>query len=177
MQQILNELNEFLLLEAIVPTDVDSSHLAKVEHNGKNLYVTFKNGAIYEYDKVPEWVVRKLLQADSKGKFFWSWIRDRYPYRRVNSIPTSNTVYKGSNPDVVKPHLKYNVETGEWYDSADAEDTEVPVGYEFRAPDGDTYVWRGQQWVNSRTKRMASRNIRDKMTQIAKRLVKLKGGE
>ena len=44
--------------------------------------------------------------------------------------------------------------------------TTVPLGYQFRAPDGDVYIWRGQQWVNTRSGRIATRAIKEKITDI-----------
>lgn len=161
--------------EAISPTDVDSSHIETIEHNGKELYITFLNGSIYEYDNVPEALVRQMLKQDSKGKYFWRYIRGKYPYRQVSTIKQHKF---SSNPDEIKPHLKYNVQTGEWEDAVTPEvlkSVGVPVGYSFRAPDGDTYIFQGQQWKNQRTGRVAKREISDKITNIAKRLIKLKG--
>ena len=165
------------ILEAIAPTDVESSHLVTIEHNGKELYITFKNGSTYEYDDVPEALVRQMLKVDSKGKFLWRYIRDKYPYRQVKSIPQHKF---DTNPDAVKPRLKYNVETGEWEDALKPDvlqSVEVPVGHEFRAPDGDTYTFQGKQWKNQRTGRVAKREISKKMTDIAKRMIKLKGND
>lgn len=162
-------------MEAIAPTDVDSSHLAVIEHTGKNLYITFKNGAIYEYDNVPESLTRSMLKQDSKGKFLWRYIRDKYPYRKVKTIPVKKY---DSNPDEVKPRLRYNVDTGTWDDAITKDvigSTQVPVGYVFKAPDNDEYEFMGKQWKNKRTGKIAKRNISDKITDIAKRLIKLKG--
>ncbi len=163
------------IFESIAPTDVDSSHIDTIEHNGKELYITFLNGAIYEYDNVPEGLVRQMLKQDSKGKYFWQYIRNKYPYRRVSSIKQTKFT---SNPDEVKPHLKYNVQTGKWEDAVTPEvikTVAVPIGYQFHAPDGDVYSFLGKQWKNDRTGRIAKREISDKITDIAKRLIKLKG--
>lgn len=163
------------IMEAIAPTDVDSSHLQTIEHNGKDLYITFKNGSTYEYDDVPEAMVRQMLKVDSKGKFLWRYIRDRYPYRTTKSIPQQK---HDSNPNAVKQRLKYDVDSGEWVDALTPDvlkPVEIPVGYDFRAPDGDTYTYQGQQWRNKRTGRIVNRQIRDKISDIAKRMIKLKG--
>lgn len=165
------------ILEAIAPTDVDSSHLQTIEHNGKDLYITFKNGSTYEYDDVPEAMVRQMLRVDSKGKFLWRYIRDRYPYRKTTQIPPQKY---DSNPNAVKQRLKYDVDTGEWSDALtpDALNTvEIPTGEKFRAPDGDTYTYQGLQWKNDRTGRIVKREIRDKITSIAKRMIKLRGDD
>ena len=58
-----------LIQEAIEETEVDSSHIQSIEHNGENLYVHFKNGAIYEYDGVTEQMAQRMLNAPSKGRF------------------------------------------------------------------------------------------------------------
>lgn len=166
-----------LLMEAIAPTDVDSSHLKTIEHNGKDLYITFLNGSTYEYDNVPEGLAKGMINADSSGKFLWKYVRDKFPYRKVQTIPQKSYDF---NPDVVKPRLKYDVSTGEWVDAIDAKNTAdvvIPVGYAFRAPDNDDYIYRGKQWVNKRTGRIANSKISAKMSEIAKRLIKLKGEE
>jgi len=54
---------------------------------------------------------------------------------------------------------------------------EIPVGHRFKAPDGDEYTFKGRQWVNSRTGRVANRQISDKISSIAKRLIKLRGDD
>lgn len=121
-----------LFNEAFSPRDVDSSHLSTIEYTDR-LYVTFTNGAIYEYLGVPEDLAFKMTQAPSKGKFFWRFIRNQYSYRRIKEIPKLAT---------------------------------VPVGYKFKAPDNDTYVWRGAQWVNTRTGRIATRQVRELISEI-----------
>lgn len=164
-----------MILEAIAPTDVDSSHLQTIEHNGKDLYITFKNGSTYEYDDVPEAMVRQMLRVDSKGKFLWRYIRDKYPYRKITSIPQQKY---DTNPNAVKQKLRYNVDSGEWEDALTPDvlgKVQVPIGYEFRAPDGDTYKFQGQQWKNTSTGRVAKKEISNKMTDIARRMIKLKG--
>lgn len=164
-----------MILEAIAPTDVDSSHLRTIEHNGKDLYITFKNGSTYEYDNVPEPMVRQMLKVDSKGKFLWRYIRDRYPYRKVTAIPAQKY---DSDPDAVKQKLRYDVDSGEWVDALTPDiikSVDIPVGHEFRAPDGDTYTFQGQQWRNKRTGKVAKKNISDTMSNIARRIIKLTG--
>lgn len=165
------------IMEAIAPTEVESSHLKTIEHTGKDLYITFKNGSTYEYDDVPEAMVLQMLRVDSKGKFLWRYIRDRYPYRIVKSVPKQQHT---SNPNQVKQRVKYDVDTGEWVDALTPDiikSVSVPIGYNFRAPDGDTYVYQGQQWKNQRTGKIAKKSIGDKITSIAKRMIKLKGEE
>lgn len=163
------------IMEAIAPTDVDSSHLKTIEHNGKNLYITFKSGSTYEYDDVPEAMVRQMLKVDSKGKFLWRYIRDKFAYRTIKAIPQTK---HDTNPNAVKQRLKYDVDSGEWVDALSQDtiqSTEIPVGHIFRAPDSDDYEFMGQQWKNQRTGRIANKTVSDKITNIAKRLIRLQG--
>lgn len=143
-----------ILVEAFAPVDVESSHITSVAYINDQLYVTFYNGSIYEYDDVSEDEAEEMLKADSKGKFMWRNIRMTKPYREVREIPELEPEQE-EIPDVP------------------TDDVVVPKGYQFRAPDGDTYIWHGAQWGNSRTGRMATRVIRDKITDVAKRLIKL----
>lgn len=164
-----------LLMEAIAPTDVDSSHLQTIEHNGKNLYITFKNGATYEYDDVPEAMARQMLRVDSTGKFLWRYIRDKYPYRKITTIPQQKY---DTNPNAVKQKLKYNVDTGKWEDSLTPDvlgKVDIPIGYQFHAPNGETYEFKGRQWRSIDSGKIAPKNINAKISDIAKRLIKLKG--
>ena len=47
-----------------------------------DLLVGFKSGAKYVYSGVPAEVFAALNAAFSKGEFFNSHIRDKYPFRR-----------------------------------------------------------------------------------------------
>ena len=157
-----------LIQEAIENTEVDSSHIQSIEHNGENLYVHFLNGAIYEYDGVTEQMAQRMLNAPSKGKFLWAYIRDKYPYQKVPSVPPAKT---GSG---VK--MEYDDDKDQWIPAPEPiQSTSVPIGYQFRAPDGDNYIWKGAQWVNIRSGRIARRDVGQKITDIATRLIKLKG--
>ena len=49
----------------------------------ETLEVEFQNERVYRYYGVPWSVFADLQQADSKGRFFNSHIRNRYPYVRV----------------------------------------------------------------------------------------------
>lgn len=146
-----------ILEEAFAPIDVESSHITSVAYINDKLYVSFYDGAIYEYDDVTEDEANQMLDASSKGKFMWRNIRNTKPYRRVSEFPD----------------LPPEQET---VPAVNTSGVEVPIGHQFRAPDGDTYIWKGAQWVNTRTGRMAHRTVRDKITDVAKRLIKLQGG-
>ena len=64
---------------------VTSASLAAVGFDSatQTLEVEFQNERIYRYYGVPYAVFADLEQADSKGRFFNSQIRNRYPYVRV----------------------------------------------------------------------------------------------
>jgi hypothetical protein len=51
----------------------------------RRLRVRFVSGQRYEYDDVPPTVHRSFVESGSKGRFFQTEIRDRYPYRRLDS--------------------------------------------------------------------------------------------
>lgn len=165
------------LFEFVAPTSVDSSHLKSIQHNGEDLYITFLNGAMYEYDGVPEDLIRTMLRASSKGKFFWKYIRDQYPYRKVKSIPKS--VYNTGTDNVAVPSseiepFEYDIENDEWV-QGDSTSTDIPVGYMFHAPDNDYYEFLGAQWRNTRTGKIATKAIGTKISDISKRVIKNKG--
>ena len=50
----------------------------------RRLRVTFTSGDVYDYDGVPPEVAAAFRAAFSKGRFFASAIRDRYPFERVS---------------------------------------------------------------------------------------------
>lgn len=49
----------------------------------RRLRVTFVSGDVYDYEGVPPEVAAAFRAAFSKGRFFASDIRDRYPFERV----------------------------------------------------------------------------------------------
>jgi hypothetical protein len=50
----------------------------------RRLRVTFTSGDVYDYFDVPSEVESAFRAAFSKGRFFASDIRDRYPFERVS---------------------------------------------------------------------------------------------
>ena len=64
---------------------VDSSTLQSVGYNEEyqTLEVEFRNGAVYQYYNCPKLMYDELMSAPSKGQFFNSQIRDRFPFSRV----------------------------------------------------------------------------------------------
>jgi len=59
-------------------TPVESSNVAEVGYNDKQLVVYFDNGWGYAYDVGPKFHHR-MMEAESKGKFVWNELRGREP--------------------------------------------------------------------------------------------------
>ena len=64
---------------------VDSSSLQSVGYDEQyqTLEVEFRNGAVYQYYNCPKLMYDELMKSASKGQFFNSQIRNRFPYSRV----------------------------------------------------------------------------------------------
>ena len=67
--------------------DVESTAINEIDydHERAKLLVRFVSGESYVYVGVPGEVHRSFVEADSKGRFFQSEIRDCYPYHRVEN--------------------------------------------------------------------------------------------
>ena len=63
-------------------TEVKSSNIISVGHDGTNLYVNYKSGT-YKYDNVDKSVYESLLSSESKGRFMNENIKGKYNYSRV----------------------------------------------------------------------------------------------
>jgi hypothetical protein len=62
---------------------VSSSFIAAIGWTNDTLQVELLNGRIYEYYGVPRSVYSAFLSAPSKGKYFNSYVRGHYRYRRI----------------------------------------------------------------------------------------------
>ena len=56
---------------------------AGYEPSSETLEIEFANGGVYQYYNVPPSIYEAFLNAGSKGLFFISQIKDRFPYARV----------------------------------------------------------------------------------------------
>jgi hypothetical protein len=67
--------------------DVDSTAISQIDYDPERakLFVRFMSGERYVYVGVPGDVHRSFVEADSKGRFFQSQIRDRYPFNRLEA--------------------------------------------------------------------------------------------
>ena len=74
----------------MLATGVESTTLATVvltDTAAHLLWLEFRSYAVYCYFGVPAAVHHALLSADSKGAYFNRYIRDRFPYQRVATLP------------------------------------------------------------------------------------------
>ena len=64
---------------------VASSNLRSVGYDREAhvLEIEFHGGRVYRYLGVPEGVYAELMSAGSKGTYFSTFIKDRYPTQRV----------------------------------------------------------------------------------------------
>lgn len=65
-----------------------SSNIAKIGYDGENMVVVFKNGGVYQYDKVPHQVyefMEHLEESESLGKYFIANIRNNYPCKKLRN--------------------------------------------------------------------------------------------
>lgn len=67
--------------------DVDSTAISEIDYDEERakLLVRFTSGERYVYVGVPAEICRSFVEADSKGRFFQSQIRDRYPFNKLNA--------------------------------------------------------------------------------------------
>jgi hypothetical protein len=69
----------------LIEVSIQSSNLSSAKFNTEteDLIVNFKNGAVYEYSKVPWEKFTKFRLAESQGKFFNENIAKKYTYKKV----------------------------------------------------------------------------------------------
>tara|TARA_Y100001960_G_C14115174_1_gene559461 strand:- start:212 stop:424 length:213 start_codon:yes stop_codon:yes gene_type:complete len=64
---------------------VTSSMIASIGFQDCTLEVEFSDRSIYQYDNVPEYIYTNMMNAESKGTFFWDNIRrnNNYNYKKI----------------------------------------------------------------------------------------------
>jgi hypothetical protein len=64
---------------------LDSTAIEGVRYNEKRrtLDVEFREGHLYRYMDVPEFVYRELVNAESAGAF-WNAVKDQFEYVKLN---------------------------------------------------------------------------------------------
>lgn len=63
-------------------TEVKSSNIISIGHDGTNLYVNYKSET-YKYENVDKSVYESLISSESKGRFMNENIKGKYNYSRV----------------------------------------------------------------------------------------------
>ncbi|NJN90605.1 MAG: KTSC domain-containing protein [Leptolyngbyaceae cyanobacterium SL_5_14] len=60
---------------------VSSSAISEVgyDESTQQMKIKFKQGKIYDFCQVPEYIFQGLLAASSKGAYYNSYIKDKYP--------------------------------------------------------------------------------------------------
>jgi lysyl-tRNA synthetase class 2 len=67
---------------------VESAAIHEIDYDSERakLLVRFAGGERYVYVGVPGEVRRSFVEADSKGRFFQSQIRDVYPFNKLEEV-------------------------------------------------------------------------------------------
>ena len=67
--------------------EFESTAILEIDYDTERakLLVRFVSGERYVYVGVPDEVHRSFCDAEAKGRFFRSQIRDRYPYNRLET--------------------------------------------------------------------------------------------
>ena len=60
-----------------------SRSIAAAGHEGGTPVIAFRGGGVYRYSGVPAPVAPALFSAPSKGRYYQSFVRGRYPSVRV----------------------------------------------------------------------------------------------
>ena len=68
----------------MIRNSVFSSNLKSVGYDDGTLEIEFHNGGIYQYFNVPDSTYSNLISAISKGRYFDTYIRPKYRYRKVH---------------------------------------------------------------------------------------------
>ena len=66
-------------------TPVSSSNISSIGYDADNqvLEVEFTNGAVYSYSGVPSGEYEGFMNSDSKGKYLYANIKNRYSFIKV----------------------------------------------------------------------------------------------
>jgi hypothetical protein len=67
----------------MVPVQSSAMTAVGYDADGKTLRIRFIQDADYDYSGVPSEIYQGLLSAESKGRYYHQYIRDRYPSKRV----------------------------------------------------------------------------------------------
>jgi hypothetical protein len=70
----------------MITVEINSSNIKSASFNTEDetLRITFKTGAIYDYEKVPWVIFTKFRMSESQGKFFTTNINGKYKHTKVD---------------------------------------------------------------------------------------------
>lgn len=71
---------------AIEWVEVESSNIGSIGHDGRNLYVRFKNDTVYKYADVAGSIVQEFVKSESKGKFLNANIKGKFEYKKIADV-------------------------------------------------------------------------------------------
>ena len=66
--------------------DVSSSNIDKVYLENNQLYIIFTSGQVYLYDNVPYGMYQSFLSSESKGKYFYKYIKNVFECKHVGTL-------------------------------------------------------------------------------------------
>lgn len=64
-------------------TPVESSTIKSIGYQDDDLYVEYKHGQTYRYSKVPKNLYESLLNAESKGRYLNTEIKNKFIYEKL----------------------------------------------------------------------------------------------
>ena len=86
----IDRIGRFLKMAEVIYYEVASSNVQEVgyDRDDGSLYVRFlpkgnSPGSLYIYKNVEPEIFSEFLDSDSKGRYVWQYLRDRYEYARI----------------------------------------------------------------------------------------------
>ena len=73
------------------------------DEGSRRLVITFRSGSVYEYTDVPRDVYLGITAAPSRGVYFSTYVKDRYPFRVATSGPAGSVQIQVQEPKPAKP--------------------------------------------------------------------------
>jgi hypothetical protein len=88
--------------------EVESSNVDYVGHDGKDLYIVFKNMGVYKYNDVPDDKFDNLLNSESIGKYLNKEIKKVYESEHIWDDDERYTMIIGAMVDNIFENPIYN---------------------------------------------------------------------
>ncbi len=73
---------------------LQSSNIEAAGYARGKLFVKFKSGQVYSYDKVPFTTYREMVEAESVGHYFHLHVRNTFKFERLAEDPFFYPVVK-----------------------------------------------------------------------------------